>query len=60
MATRDRASLTNVFPVVWEREYMAGKSDVSTAISKANSFLCKRQWRRTLHKERRGSEIYWE
>ena len=60
MHGRDRAELEEVFPVVWEREYEAGKGDVSAALNKANNFLAKRQSRRTLHKRRGEGEIYWE
>jgi hypothetical protein len=60
MHRRERADLEEVFPAVWEKEYEAGKGDVQAALHKANNFLVKRQWSRTLHKRRRESEIYWE
>jgi hypothetical protein len=60
MRGRDRANLDDVFPAVWEREYEAGKSDVSTVLSKANNFLSKQQWPHTLHKKRGERVIYWD
>ena len=56
----ERADLEKVFPAVWEREYVAGKSDVHLALHKANNFLLKRESRRTLHKRRGKGELYWE
>jgi len=60
MHGRERADLEEVFPVVWEREYEAGKGDVQAALNKANNFLLKRQSRETLHKRRGEGEIYWQ
>jgi hypothetical protein len=59
MLNRERASLDEVFSEVWEKEYIAGKDDVHQALHKANNFLTKFEWKRTLHKRRGEAEIYW-
>lgn len=60
MSKCQHADLEELFPLVWEKPYIAGKNDVHVALSKANSFLVKRQWKRTLHKRRGKGEIYWD
>jgi hypothetical protein len=61
MNGREQAELKDLFPVVWGREYAdgEGRSDLSTALSKANGFLDKRQSRRTLHKRRGEAVVFW-
>ena len=60
MHGRREADLENVFPEVWERKYVAGKSDVSLALSRANAFLAERKSPRELRKKRGESVIYWD
>jgi hypothetical protein len=59
MRGREQADLGQVFLAVWEKEYVAGKADVSAALNKVNYFLARRESKRTLHKRRGEGEIYW-
>jgi hypothetical protein len=60
MHGREQADLEEVFPAVWEKEYVAGRADVHGALNAANNFLATRESKRTLHKRRGEIEIYWE
>lgn len=55
----ERAKLELLFRSVWGREYAEDRNAVSTALCKANNFLVKVQWKRTLHKVRGRGEIRW-
>jgi hypothetical protein len=59
MHNRRCANLEDVFPVVWEREFNAGRADITGAIHKANKFLEKRSWHERLKKVRSESKIHW-
>jgi hypothetical protein len=61
MAELEQAELHELFPAVWGRDYAdgTGRSDLSTAQSKANAFLRRRQWHRVLEKPRGQAILRW-